>query len=108
MIITDEQVQKAFDFLKENAREHAQARANFKAIEKHEKALLARLKYKHSAENKTDKAQEREAYCDPEYRTWEAGYKEALEGFALLENRRENAQIAIEIWRTASANERRL
>lgn len=107
MIVNEEQAQKAFDLLRETDEQHAQAKANLNAIEKHEKALLAILQRRYAGVEKTDAGQKREAYCDPEYTIWEAGFKQAMFEYHLLENKRDRAFTAIDIFRTESANSRR-
>ena len=106
MIVSDEDVQKAFDYLKSSELEHAQAKANLEGIKKHEKALIATLKLRSS--EKTSAAKEDEAYASNDYDEWEAGLKVAVEVFTLLENKRDRANTAIDLYRTCSANERRL
>ena len=106
MIISDEKVEQAFEFLVKTAKEYAQAKADERHLEKHEKKLLAELKSKSSEDS--DAAKTREAYCMSEYTIWQEGYKDAVYKLAELETRRENAHLAIDIWRTESANTRRM
>lgn len=106
MIVTEEQALKAFEFLKQTEQEHAQATADHDALKKHENALIAKLKFQ--SVEKTSAAKEDEAYNSPEYAQWESGMKEANYILTLLENKRDRARTALDLWRTASANERRL
>ena len=106
MIITDQDAQKAFDYLKSTEAEHAQATADFDSLKKHENALVAKLKLRSS--EKTSAAKEDEAYGSIEYETWEAGMKEANFNLTLLENKRDRAHTSLDLWRTESANARRL
>ena len=106
MIFTDKQAQHAFDYLKSSEEPHAQAKADLEAIKKHEKALVAKLKLQSS--EKTSAAKDDEAYASTEYETWEAGMKEAQYNFSLIENKRDGAMTCLDLWRTASANARRL
>ena len=104
MIISNEKVQKAFDFLLDSAKEYAQAIANEHHLDKFEKKLLAKLKTESS--ETSDASKTREAYNHAEYETWLNGYKEAVYRLHEIRTRRENAQLAIEIWRSEQATER--
>lgn len=106
MIITDDKAEKAFEFLLSSAKDYAQAKADEYHLEKFEKKLLAKLKNESS--ETTDAGKTRDAYNAPEYETWLNGYKEAVYKLSELETRRDNAQLAIDIWRTESANQRRM
>src|SRR3990172_8872097 len=105
MIISDDKVEKAFEFLQTTAKEYAQAIADEHHLDKYEKKLIAKLKIESSEDS--DAAKTRDAHAHPEYNTWLEGYKEATYKLHELKTRRENAQLAIEIWRTESANMRR-
>ncbi len=106
MIISDEVAEKAFQFLKDTEDKHAQAKADHDALKKHENALIATLKV--ASSEKTSAAKEDEAYNSEEYKQWEAGMKQANYNLTLLENQRDRAMTALDLWRTASANARRL
>ena len=106
MIISDDDAHKAFEYLKLSEESHAQAKADLEALKKHEKALVAKLKLQSS--EKTSAAKEDEAYASTDYEQWEAGMKEAQYNFSLIENKRDRAMTALDLWRTASANARRL
>lgn len=106
MTFTDEDCQKAYDYLKGTEDKFAQAKADHDALKKHENALIATLKL--ASQEKTSAAKEDEAYASPEYTTWEAGMKAANYNLTLLENQRERAHTLIDIFRTVSANARRL
>ncbi|MHB8484090.1 MAG: hypothetical protein ACYDBV_15445 [Nitrospiria bacterium] len=105
MIITDEMAQKAFDYLRSTETEHAQSTADFDALKKHENALIATLKLK--SREQSNAAKETEAYASEEYKTWEAGMKEANYNLTLLENKRDRAHTTIDLWRTIQASSRR-
>lgn len=106
MIVSEEDAQKAFDFLRATEKEYAQAVADHDALKKHENALIATLKLK--SPEKTSAAKEDEAYASEGYKVWEAGMKEANFNLTLLENKRDRAHTTLDIWRTESANARRL
>ena len=75
-------------------------------IEKGEKALIAALKLKSQA--KSGNAKEDDAYASQDYQTWLRGYAAAVENLTVLENKRGRAETVIELYRTESANHRRL
>ena len=106
MIVTDEEAHKAFEYLRSSEQEHAQAKADLESLKKHEKALVAKLKIQSG--EKTSAGKEDEAYSSTDYETWEAGMKEATYNLTLLENKRDRAMTTLDLWRTASANARRM
>ncbi len=106
MIVTEEQAEKAFTYLRDTDEQHAQAKADLAAIEKHEKALLAILQKGFAGIEKSDAGQKREAYASPDYKTWLDGYKQAVFEYHLLENKRDRAFTALELYRTDQATQR--
>ncbi len=103
-IVSDSDVQKALDFLRDNATAIGEAKRNAVKADhmlKHTKAMAMKL----SGETAVS-AQEREAYCSQQYvdaidRTADAaGEYEEMKSF------REAAAAKIEAWRSASANYR--
>lgn len=105
--ISDINVFKCLDFIRDNAPEYAQARANrvyMEEFRKSKKALL--MKEAERAGHNAVSAQEREAYADK-------GYMEHLEALRDAVKKEEEfrwmmiaAQAKIEVWRTISANQR--
>jgi hypothetical protein len=63
--ITDEEIDKALDYLRDNARDAAQAKANRVYVEEYRKTLKAQLMKEHGSLSAV--LQEREAYSDPRY-----------------------------------------
>ena len=106
MIVTDDDANRALRFLESTELEHAQAKSNVREIEKGEKALIAALKLKSPA--KSGNAKEDDAYASQDYQTWLRGYAAAVENLTVLENKRGRADTVIELYRTESANHRRL
>lgn len=103
-MITDDEIQKAVDWLRDNADEAAQARANRVVMEEGRKCVKAKLMKEHVKESIG--AQEREAYADNRYQLHLDGLKEAVledERFRML---RAAADAKIEAWRTMQANQR--
>lgn len=103
-LVTDESVERALDWLRDNADDIAAAKEEAVKAEhmlKHTKAVAMKL---HA--DLPVSAQEREAVASPEYRSaleWTAQTAGALEKMRAL---REAAALRIEVWRSASANYR--
>lgn len=103
-MITDEQVEKALDFLRDNAEDSAQARANRIYLEEFRKSLKAQIMAEHLAE--PIGAQERWAYDDIRYRNHLEGLKQAVYNDERLRFLRGAAEAKIEAWRTMCSNQR--
>lgn len=103
-IVTDADVEKALDWLRDNARDIGAAKAaaiRTERMVKHVKALAMKHSGKTSAA-----AQEREAYCSQSYLDAieiEAAAAGHYEGMKAL---REAAAMKIEAWRSEQANYR--
>ncbi len=103
-MITDEQVQKALDFLTTGARDAAKARAERIYVEEYRKTIKAQLMIEHT--ELTLGAQEREAYADDRYIRHLDAIREAVANDERQRFLREAASATIEAWRTQSSNER--
>lgn len=102
--ITDDEIDKALDYLRDNARDAAQAKANRVYVEEYRKVIKAQLMKEHGAMSAV--LQEREAYSDPRYVAHLEAIKQAVEldeGHRFL---RAAADAKIEAWRTQSSNTR--
>lgn len=102
--ITDDEVDKALDYLRDNARDAAQARADRIYVEEYRKVIKAQIMKEHG--DKSAVIQEREAYADPRYVAHLEAIKQAVledEGHRFL---RAAADAKIEAWRTQSSNTR--
>lgn len=102
--ITDDEIDKALDYLRDNARDAAQARADRIYVEEYRKVIKAQLMKEHG--DKSAVLQEREAYADPRYVAHLDAIKQAVfedEGHRFL---RAAADAKIEAWRTQSSNTR--
>jgi hypothetical protein len=103
-LITDDEIDKALDYLRDNAREAAQAKANRVYVEEYRKVIKAQIMKEHGKLSAV--LQEREAYADPRYAQHLQAIKQAVEideGHRFL---RGAADAKIEAWRTQSSNTR--
>lgn len=103
-LIKEEDIEKAVNWLRDNAEEAAQARANRIYVEEYRKTVKARLMA--GMNDKPIGAQEAFAYGHKEYVAHLEAIREAVridEEFRFL---REAAQAKIEAWRTQSSNQR--
>jgi hypothetical protein len=103
-LIADAEIDRALDFLRDNAEPAARAKAERVYCEEYRKSLKAILMQEHNSESIG--AQEREAYAAPLYREHLEKLKQAV--FEDERNRalRVAAEIKIEAWRTMNANYR--
>lgn len=103
-VITDDEIDKALDYLRDNARDAAQARADRIYVEEYRKVIKAQLMKEHGGMSAV--LQEREAYADPRYVAHLDAIKDAVfadEGHRFL---RAAADAKIGAWQTQSANGR--
>ena len=103
-MITDEQVEKANDFIRDNAGNLAEAKANRVYLEQFRKSKKAMLVQEVSG---TVQEREAHAYSHKDYLEILQGLREAVEVEEKLRWQMTAAQTKIEIWRTQSANDRR-
>lgn len=103
-MITDEEVEKAVDYLRDNATESAQARANRIYCDEYRKSLKAMIMAEHSTLPVT--AQEREAYRDKRYLDHLEAIKDAVKIDEQHRFLRVAAEAKIEAWRSLNANMR--
>lgn len=104
LIVTDAEVEKALDFLRDSASELGDAAASVTRAERMTKHVKA-LSMKASGE-KSAAAQEREAYASDKYLDAIENEFKAVKRLAELRALREAAAMKIEAWRTASSNYR--
>jgi hypothetical protein len=102
--ISDDDVDRALDFLQDNAKEAAQARAERAYIEQYRKTLKAEIMKEHL--NMPIGGQEREAYADPRYKALLDGLRDAVKADEYHRFMRVAAEAKIEAWRTQSSNAR--
>lgn len=104
-MISDDDAERALDFLKVSAKAYAKAKAERIWIEefrKSKKAILMKASGDQSAA-----AQERDAYAHPEYVAFLDGLKAAVEEEEALRWKIASAELQISMWQTLSANSRR-
>lgn len=103
-MISDDEVEKALDYLRDNGDAAAQAKANRIYLVEYRKVKKAELmkQSNHEATN----AQETFAYAHSEYKEFLLGLKEAVYQDAKHDFMREAANAKIEAWRTQQANQR--
>jgi hypothetical protein len=102
--ITDDEIDKALDYLRDNARDAAQAKANRVYVEEYRKVLKAQLMKEHG--NLSAVLQEREAYSDPRYVEHLEAIRQAVMDDEKHRFLRASADAKIEAWRTQSSNTR--
>lgn len=101
-MISEDHIEKALDYLRDNATVAAQARANRIYVEEYRKTVKAQIMKKH-AELPLG-AQERDAYADPIYIQHLEAIKQAVEQDEYHRFMRSCAEAKIEAWRTQSSN----
>ena len=104
--ITDESVQEAVDWLRNNAFPAAKAKAERIYLEAFSKHLLAKIMQEHPSLPVS--AQEREAYADPRYLTHLEGLREEVEKDCRMTFARDAAEAKLSAWQTMHATERAL
>lgn len=106
--ITDQEVEKALDYLRENARPAAQARANREYVEQFRKTIKAQLMSEAHMNNPKLPlaAQEREAYADPRYVKHLEAIREAVEADEYHRFMLRAASAKVDAWRTQCSNKR--
>ncbi len=103
-MISNEDVEKAVDFLRDNARTVAQARANRIYVEEYRKTVKAQIMREN--QNLPIGAQEAIAYADERYKAHLQAVKEAVEADEQCRWLMVAAEAKIEAWRSQCANAR--
>ena len=101
-VINEEDVQKAVDWLRDNAQACAKARATRIYLEEYRKSIKALLMSKYP--DLSVSAQEREAYAHDDYIQHLKNLKQAIFEDERLRFFRASAEVKIEAWRTQQAN----
>ncbi len=104
-MITDEEIEKANDFIRDNADKFAQAKANRVYLEQFRKSSKALLMQ--DSDEKTGMAKETFAYAHEDYQLLLDGIKDAVHEEERLRWLFVAAQTKIDIWRTQSSNNRK-
>jgi hypothetical protein len=105
-LISDQDIEKAIDYLRDNASKAARARAEREYMDEYRKVVKSSIMLEHAG--KTIGAQEAIAYSDPRYLTHLKIMKEAIEKDEYHRWMRTAAEAKLEAWRTQSANHRLL
>jgi len=106
-MISDDDVDRALDWLVSNGKKAAQARANRVYVEEYRKTLKAQLMAQAALEGSGSLgAQEVYAYAHPDYRAHLEAIKQAVEADEEARWNQVAAQARIEAWRTMSSNQR--
>ena len=100
--ISEEDVQKAVDWLRDNAEACAKARATRIYLEEYRKSIKALLMSKY--QDLSVSAQEREALAHPKYIAHLEELKKAVFNDENMRALRTGAEAKIEAWRTKQAN----
>lgn len=103
-MISDDDVQRAVDFLRDNSTPAAHARAERLYLEQYLKTVKAEVASKSEATTVAER--ENQALISEKYRTALNGYRQAVEVDEKYRFLREAASAKLEAWRTWSANER--
>ena len=104
MIITEQEIHKCFDFLRDSAPAIANARHAKVKTEEMRKVIWSQLRRESDA--KTEAQKDAYAYAHDLYIMHIDEMAEAAKQFQLLHAQREAAISKIDAWRTSSANER--
>lgn len=104
-MIQDSDIEKAVEYLRENSRAAAQAKANRIYMEEYRKVVKAQIMREHDG---ALGIQEREAYADPRYKQHLEAVKEAVEKDEYHRWMMTAAEAKLEAWRTQQANNRAL
>lgn len=103
-MISDDEIQRALDYLRDSAKGAAIARSQAKTLEKYVGVVEAIQKQLHRTESNA-RAQDL-ARASPEYRGAIDAWEEAVKRDAEFTMLREAASARIEAWRTMSSNNR--
>jgi len=103
-MITDADIEKALDYLRDTAKPAAKAKAEREYLDEYKKVLKATIMRELSGESLG--AQESRALADARYLTHLNVWKEAVERDVYFSWMKVSAEAKIEAWRTQSSNER--
>jgi len=103
-VISEDDIEKSVDYLRDNARKAGQARANRLYLDEYRKVVKAQVM--REKDNQPLGAQERDAYASVTYGEHLEALKEAIEKDEYHRWMMIAAQAKIEMWRTQQANAR--
>lgn len=104
-MITDEEVEKALDWMRDNSTKAAHARADRAYVEEFRKVLKGQIMRENAS--LALGAQEAMAYADPRYEQHLKAIKEAVYEDERLRFMFTAAQAKVDAWQTQSANNRK-
>ena len=102
-MITNEEIERALDFLINSAKDAAQNRANRIYLEEYRKSLKAQIMAEHT--DLAVNAQEREAYKNAQYIDHLQVMKDAIEEDEKMRFLIEAAKVKISVWQTMCKSE---
>jgi len=105
-VISDDDIEKAVDYLRSNATKAAQAKANRIYMEEYRKVVKAQIMREAMADSLG--AQESRAYSDDRYTQHLKAMREAINADEYHRWMMVAAQAKIEAWRTQQSNQRAL
>lgn len=105
-MITEEDVERAVEWLSKNATKIGEARAQMVLLEEGRKMTKASLMRKASSDVRTAADREAYAYAHPEYKTVVDGYAAACGEFEKLRVLVGAAHAKIELWRSMESSRR--
>lgn len=105
-MITDEQVEKALDYLRDTAKEAAVARSQAKTLDKYLGVVEAKGKAMATGDGMSNAASQDWARSSEDYKQALDAWSEAVRKDCEFTMLREAAGARIEAWRTMSSNER--
>jgi hypothetical protein len=103
-MISDEDIERALDYLRDSAKQAAVARAQAKTLEKYLGVVEAQQKS--MARGLSNAAAQDQARSSPEYKAAIDGWEEAVRRDSEFTMLREAAAARIEAWRTMCSNAR--
>lgn len=101
--VTPEQVEKAIKYLAETDVPHARAKCLAKGLEAALKTVRA-VGFIGAAGNNAER--EHTAYASPEYKVALAAWQDACLDYETMQNKRERANLIVEMFRTLEASRR--
>lgn len=103
--ITDQEIEKALNYLRDTAENYAKWKARMKYLESHRKSVRSAEVLNATGKTISENAHRGEA--SEAYKGVLIEYEEAVYEYTLLDARRHAAEAKIEAWRTISASMRR-
>lgn len=103
-MITDDDIEKALDYLRDNGRKAAKAKAERIYMIEYRKVVKSQIMREN--DDKSIGAQEAIAYSDPRYIEHLKVMRDAIESDEYFDWMRVSAEAKIEAWRTQQANYR--